>query len=52
MKSRPAQIIVADDDRTVRTVIVQALSRQGYQVALQPLLPVYGILPPPGGEMY
>ena len=32
MKSRPAQIIVADDDKTVRTVIVQALSRQGYQV--------------------
>ena len=32
MKTRPAQIIVADDDKTVRTVIVQALSRQGYQV--------------------
>ena len=32
MKTRTSQIIVADDDKTVRTVIVQALSRQGYQV--------------------
>jgi len=30
--SRVAQIIVADDDRTVRTVISHALSKQGYHV--------------------
>jgi len=29
---RLPQIIVADDDKTVRTVIVHALSKQGYQV--------------------
>ncbi len=32
MTSRMPQIIVADDDKSVRTVIVHALSRQGYQV--------------------
>lgn len=32
MIGSPPQIIVADDDRTVRTVIVQALNRQGYDV--------------------
>ena len=30
--SRIPQILVADDDRTVRTVITHALSKQGYQV--------------------
>ena len=30
--SRIPQILVADDDRTVRTVISHALSKQGYQV--------------------
>ena len=29
---RLPQIIVADDDKTVRTVIVHALTKQGYQV--------------------
>ena len=32
MSSRTPQILVADDDRTVRTVISHALSKQGYQV--------------------
>ena len=30
--NRIPQILVADDDRTVRTVISHALSKQGYQV--------------------
>ena len=30
--SRVPQILVADDDRTVRTVISHALNKQGYQV--------------------
>jgi len=30
--TKPPQIIVADDDRSVRMVIVHALSKQGYQV--------------------
>lgn len=30
--ARPVQIIIADDDRSVRTVIQHALTRQGYQV--------------------
>lgn len=32
----PRQIIVADDDKTVRTVICHALTRQGYQVRAAP----------------
>ena len=32
MSNRTPQILVADDDRTVRTVISHALSKQGYQV--------------------
>lgn len=34
MTSRQPQILVADDDRTVRTVIFHALSKQGYQVGV------------------
>ena len=32
MTTRPARILVADDDRAIRTVLTQALSRQGHEV--------------------
>ena len=41
--SRIPQILVADDDRTVRTVISHALSKQGYQLVQQHQLLGYGI---------
>ncbi|WP_336232725.1 nitrogen regulation protein NR(I) [Thalassospira sp. CH_XMU1458] len=32
MSTSPARILVADDDRAIRTVLTQALSRQGHEV--------------------
>ncbi|OKH89958.1 nitrogen regulation protein NR(I) [Thalassospira sp. TSL5-1] len=32
MSAQPARILVADDDRAIRTVLTQALSRQGHEV--------------------